>query len=217
MNMFIDIKNFKKINTRYIAQKLNKLILKREATKIEIYHKNKIVEVIKISKQKTGFGEREFFICPKCGKRRQQLYYSKGYFLCRCCLDKNIYDYRTNLYDENSLNLIHYKMLKLAQKIKIDLKFPFKPHEYKRPKYMREEKFSKILRELMILQQLKYNVLRYDARYSAKQINQIVKNFEEASSIVGLSITKVLKINEINTQNKWTGFLKDYPDINIKL
>lgn len=217
MNIFIDIKDFKEINAQYEISKINLFSFKRKAAKIEIYHKNKIVEVIKISKQKTGFGEREFFICPKCGKRRQQLYYSKGYFICRCCLDKNIYKYRTNLYDEAGIDLINYKMIKLAQKIKIDLKFPFEQWDYiwDRPKYMRHEKFERVLRQLMVLQQLRNNALFYNVKYSASQINQILKDVEDAENIVGLSITNILTMLEINAQSLWDRTLKGYPNIKL--
>lgn len=217
MNIFIDIKDFKEINAQYEISKINLFSFKRKIAKIETYYKKKLIEIINISKQKTGFGEREFFICPKCGKRRQQLYYSKGYFICRCCLDKNIYKYRTNLYDEAGIDLINYKMIKLAQKIKIDLKFPFEQWNYiwDRPKYMRHEKFERVLRQLMVLQQLRNNALFYNVKYSASQINQILKDVEDAENIVGLSITNILTMLEINAQSLWDRTLKGYPNIKL--
>ena len=59
------------------------------------------IQDIFISKQKTGFGERKFFVCPECGERRTKIYCyeNKEVFKCRSCLGKNIYSERCNLYD----------------------------------------------------------------------------------------------------------------------
>lgn len=36
---------------------------------------------VKITYQKTGFGEKPFLCCPKCGSRRVKLYlYAEGYY-----------------------------------------------------------------------------------------------------------------------------------------
>lgn len=77
--------------------------------------------------------------------------------------------------------MIYYKMFKLAKSIGIDLKdlkFPFEPLMYhlNKPKYMRYEKFSTVIRQLIILEQLRMNVITFKTKYSAKYINQLLEN-----------------------------------------
>lgn len=142
---------------------------------------------VQIERQKTGYGYKSFLICPECGKRRTKLY-SKSIITkclsdlkCRSCVDENIYKYRTNMYD-SSLNLIRYKMFKLARSIEIveDLKFPFEPLRYiwSRPKYMRHDKWEIVIRQLIILEQLRMNAINFKTKYSAKYINELLENIE---------------------------------------
>lgn len=193
----LDIRSFKEINTFYKTTIINPLlkkhrtyIFKRLDHKINLYRykigSNDIEstgEYIDLCKQKTGFGYKTFFICPFCGEVRAKLYYSNeaDELRCRSCINENVYKYRTNLYDEGGTDLIYYKMFKLGQSIGIspeDLKFPFEPLKYtwSKPKYMRYEKFSIVIRQLIILEQLRMNVITFKAKYSARYINNLLEN-----------------------------------------
>ncbi len=193
----LDIRSFKDINKFYkttiinpVLRKHRTYIFKRLDNKINLYRykigSNKVEftgKYIDLCKQKTGFGYKSFFICPCCGEVRAKLYYSNeaDELRCRSCINENVYKYRTNLYDEGGTDLIYYKMFKLAKSIGIDpkdLKFPFEPLMYhlNKPKYMRYEKFSTAIRQLIILEQLRMNVITFKTKYSAKYINQLLEN-----------------------------------------
>lgn len=199
--MHIDIRDLKQINKSYKIKIFNLytntyrvFIFKRLEDHIEIYDKNNNFtgEVIHIGKQKTGYGIRSFFNCPNCGNRRNYLYYDfkSDRFLCRSCINQNIYKARTNIYDEGGTQLIDYKMTKLADKVNIELKYPFKYNDYldKKPYHMRTQTFNCILKQLILLDQLRYNVIFFRSRYSAAQINSYLKfakicnTFEEVES-----------------------------------
>ena len=137
------------------------------------------VQDIVIDKQKTGFGYKSFFVCSECGERRTKLYYKYGMFICRSCCDENIYKHRTNIYDEGGEGLIIYKINKLAKKLGVksnEIIYPINKLNflYKRPKYMRHKEFETILRQLEILEELRFNVIFLNAKYSASEINKLI-------------------------------------------
>lgn len=119
---------------------------------------------IYMSMQKTGFGEKRFMICPKCGRRRVKLYYHNNEFYCRSCIGINIYMNRTNMYDEGGVHLIMYYIVKVAKKLNIeykDLKFPLSPEDFlfSKPKYMRWEKFVLIVKQLIALEAMRWRAI----------------------------------------------------------
>ncbi|MEG2415899.1 MAG: hypothetical protein RR942_13890 [Romboutsia sp.] len=137
------------------------------------------IQEIPIDKQKTGFGYKSFFICSECGERRTKLYYKYGMFICRSCCNENIYKHRTNMYDEGGEGLIIYKINKLAKKLGVrasEVKYPVNRFDFidKRPKYMRYKEFDMILSQLEILEDLRFNVIFQDYKYSASEINKLV-------------------------------------------
>lgn len=137
------------------------------------------VQDIVIDKQKTGFGYKSFFVCSECGERRTKLYYKYGMFICRSCCDENVYKHRTNIYDEGGEGLIIYKINKLAKKLGVkpnEIIYPINKLNflYKRPKYMRHKEFETILRQLEILEELRFNVIFLNAKYSASEINKLI-------------------------------------------
>lgn len=55
--------------------------------------------VLPITKQKTGYGYKRFFLCPSCSQRVQYLYLRDGEVAkCRYCLPQRIYKARTDVY-----------------------------------------------------------------------------------------------------------------------
>lgn len=218
----LDISSFKEINKFYkttiinpVLRKHRTYIFKRVDHKINLYRykigSNGIEftgEYIDLCKQKTGFGYKSFFICPCCGEVRAKLYYSNeaDELRCRSCIDENVYKYRTNMYDEGGTDLIYYKMFKLARSIGIeckDLKFPFEPLQYawSKPKHMRWDKFSIVIRKLIILEQLRMNVIMFKTKYSAKYINELLENIElqsyEDMEYFPISTIKEIEFNKV--------------------
>lgn len=198
----LDIRSFKEINKFYkttiinpVLRKHRTYIFKRLNNKINLYRykigSNKVEftgKYIDLCKQKTGFGYKSFFICPYCGEVRAKLYYSNeaDELRCRSCINENIYKYRTNLYDEGGTDLIYYKMFKLAKSIGIDskdLEFPFEPLKYiwNKPKYMRRDKYETVIRQLIILEQWRMNVIIFKTKYSTKYINELLENIATQS------------------------------------
>ena len=183
----INLKDISVINQYYKIDMYdyNKtFIIKRLENEIKFYdyiEANKIKytgESIYLAKQKTGFGYKTFFICPYCGERRQTLYLDPEtkQLMCRCCTDANVYKRRTNLYDEGGTDIIDYKMIKLAKSVNIKLKYPFKAKDYiyNKPKYVRYEKYLKVIRQLIVLEQLRTDAIFFKARYSTKRINELL-------------------------------------------
>ena len=132
-------------------------------------------ETIYIDTQKTGFGKKQFMLCPYCGERRAELYYHNNKFCCRSCIGVNIYSYRTNIYDEGGERLILYYILKIAKKLNLkykDLKFPIRAEDFLflKPKYMRWEKFAITLKQLTILETMRSKNIFLGYTYSARDI-----------------------------------------------
>lgn len=141
----------------------------------------KIQEIL-ISKQKTGFGYKSFFVCPVCGERRTRIYCheNKELFKCRSCIGKNIYSERCNLYDEGGVAVIEYKINKLLHKLNIEnfnpKTVPPMPIDFAgcKPKYMRYEEFDLLVRQIMMLYKLKQNVDYQLAKYTTSEINYFI-------------------------------------------
>lgn len=179
-----DIKGLKgkyKLNTGQIGTNIevleDRLIMGSKQTKSAIY----------ITKQKTGYGEKSFFICPKCGKRRTEIFLSNLAvrndlaFECRSCIDNNPYEKRCNLYDGGGTDLIEYKFFKLLDKIDSNksltnkhIPFDFIFYWNCRPKYMRYEKFEFILKQLTALEGMRMTNILQGKSYTPKEISRIL-------------------------------------------
>ena len=144
---------------------------------------------IKLLLQRTGFGYKKFFQCPLCEKRREKLYKKNQVFICRSCIDINIYKTRTNLYDEKSENLIQYYIKKYITELGIDFyekdKFGWREVSYLnflsvalkrgKPKYMRDEKYSYLIKSLFLLDSMYWKALNRKVKYTAKDIKEILQ------------------------------------------
>lgn len=115
------------------------------------------LQSIDVVKQKTGFGYKKFFKCPHCEHKRQNLYFVEDTlnFVCRECIDINIYSSRTNLYDGDVKNVILYKSIKIMRSLKTEIShismytlienIPYKP------RYMRQDKYELAVKRLYFL------------------------------------------------------------------
>lgn len=142
-------------------------------------------ERIEVAYQKTGFGFKRFFKCPYCGTRRKYLYpVGIGRFACSNCVERNVYAYRTNIYDESIENVIRYKILKLLIDLNIDIEEITKSkinminllyNIPNKPKYMRENKYEIICKQIYFLEFIYGEVLsgRME-KFKAKELNEML-------------------------------------------
>lgn len=110
---------------------------------------------IDISHQITGFGVKQFFICPMCGSRREYLYLKNGELLCRNCLPKKESPYRIiKNSTKGGHRYISYMMHQIAYKygIKLDGPFCYLQLALKKPKYMHDSTWERVARELQMLE-----------------------------------------------------------------
>lgn len=150
--------------------------------------------VIEIECQKTGFGYRKFFKCPCCGKRRKYLYpVEVGVFFCRDCIERNIYAYRTNIYDENIENVIKYKIVMKLVKLNIDLDsigtmnikdigkktvnmLNLLSNIPNKPKYMRWNKYELICKQIHFLYFIYWKVSNGDIdKLTTRELNDMLE------------------------------------------
>ncbi|MEG1457576.1 MAG: hypothetical protein RSC57_03170 [Bacilli bacterium] len=147
-----------------------------------ISNKSKTIEV---AYQKTGFGFKRFFKCPYCGARRKYLYpVDIGAFACSNCVERNVYAYRTNIYDESIENVIRYKILRLLMDLQIDIEeittskinmLNLLSNIPNKPKYMRENKYETICKQIYFLEFIYGEVLnRRMDKFKAKELNEML-------------------------------------------
>ena len=134
---------------------------------------------VQLSTQKTGFGVRRLFICPVCGKRRTALYSINGVLCCRSCAPVNIYRARCNVYDEGGRWLIMWNMYKLMASVGVyDIKFPFfyMDYAFSRPKYMRHDKYCKIIKKVQALENMRFCTIFLRKRFTATEIKNNISD-----------------------------------------
>lgn len=116
---------------------------------------------IAITKQKTGYGYKRFFLCPWCGNRVQYLYLcNEATIKCRHCLPYRVYKNRTDVYPGGEQHLANL-MCKIAceNNIRFDFPFDYVSIFFKRPKYMRHKKWERILRQLQTLENMRFMII----------------------------------------------------------
>ncbi|MDR1772085.1 MAG: hypothetical protein LBS02_15825 [Hungatella sp.] len=129
---------------------------------------------IKITYQKTGFGEKAFLCCPKCGSRRVKLYLYAERLLCRECLPYSIYSGLTHTTKGGHKN-IKYKMQRLAAKNGIILKGPFHYDNYPKPKGKNADEWELILKKLQALENMRNQVIFINKRYSDQTMRSVLQ------------------------------------------
>lgn len=129
---------------------------------------------VKITYQKTGFGEKPFFCCPKCGSRRVNLYLYAERILCRECLPYSIYRGLTHTTKGGS-KYIKYRMQRLAAKNGIILKGPFHYYNYPKPKGKNDDAWEMILKKLQGLENMRIQALSFNKRYSENTIRSVLQ------------------------------------------
>jgi len=129
---------------------------------------------IKFSKQKTGFGEKYFFICPTCGGRRTNLYIYDHDFVCRSCTPIRVYKGATDTTKNGYMNL-SYRMRRLAEKNDLDIQFPFCYMNHPKPKRKHEERWCDLLAKLQALANMRNQAIFFNKRYSTEVIQSVLR------------------------------------------
>jgi len=164
-----DIKSFEVLDIRTISK------VEKEAVSVEVYD-----ETIFISSQKTGYGKKLFFDCPKCDNRREKIYIvNRELFYCRSCLPKKLSVYRGVTHTtKGGTGEIQYRMERLAAQYKIPLEYPFNYISVMmdRPKYYRVEKWDQGMRKLQILENMRGQSIYMSKRYEINIINKALEN-----------------------------------------
>lgn len=157
------------LNIKYLDIRKYKDYVEVSATKDKIY----------FTKQVTGYGIKNFFECPRCNSRRENIYLiDHKYIYCRGCIPINIYkgiQNNTKGGDEE----LYYRMKQVAKECNIkEWEFPFNYMEliFNRPKYMRVKKWEEGIRKLQALENMRFQYILYKNKYNSKAIDHVFKN-----------------------------------------
>lgn len=130
-----------------------------------------------LARQKTGFGYKVFIVCPRCGSRRVKLYMYRDKLICRDCYPVRVYKTRQDSTD-GGYEEITYRMNRLAARYDIKIVQPFVYYQLhnNKPKNMHQRTWERLLRQLQILANMRFQAIIYRKRYSAECIRYVLKN-----------------------------------------
>jgi len=102
---------------------------------------------ITFKESKTGYGVRQFVICPTCSKPKNTLYFTDA-FKCRSC--SNLY-YSSSMLQRNEMKRLELDIRRLQKRLKMGL---CKIYDYptEKPLYMHRKTFERFLMELVTKQ-----------------------------------------------------------------
>lgn len=128
---------------------------------------------VQLAYQKTGYGQKRFFICPYCGKRTEHLYIVGDHLKCRVCSGVKKYEGIQNNtkggYDE-----IGYRMQKYAAKHDIVFAFPFDYTAFIFDPRTSKKKFRDDLNILQALENMRFHALFFKCRYKPSVIKSVL-------------------------------------------
>ena len=130
---------------------------------------------VSMTRQRTGFGYRRYFLCPTCGRKCGKIHPANKRLYCQRCTPINLYGYRQSLYDEGGTGLIVWRMRKLVKTISSQpIKWPFHYYDYllEKPPKMRHKKYRDTLMRLQILENMRFEVIFGGAQFRAADIRR---------------------------------------------
>ena len=130
---------------------------------------------IKMTKQRTGFGYRRYFLCPTCNRKCGKVHLRKERLYCQQCTPLDLYGYRQGLYDEGGTALIIWHMKKLVKTISDKpIKWPFHYFDYllEKPQGMSNVKYRDTLMKLQILENMRFSAIFFRSRFRAADIKR---------------------------------------------
>lgn len=121
-------------------------------------------QVIVLVYQKTGFGHKRFFSCPKCAGRVQHLYLVNGNWSCRKCSGVNRY-YGIQNSTKGGYEEIAYRMKRYADKQGIKFDFPFDYTVFGCDERTKKDKFRQHLMILQALENMRFQAIFYKTKF----------------------------------------------------
>lgn len=141
---------------------------------------------VDFTRQKTGYGEKLFLLCPLCGSRREKLYMYRGGLLCRECYPLPVYRSIKNLTMGSGAYIVH-RMVSLAKREEIPFKrFPFCYLDYEKPKYRHFEKWHMAVMKLQALENMRNQAIFFKKRYSLDTINSVLEGKNQYLYVLAL-------------------------------
>ncbi len=127
-----------------------------------------------LSKQRTGYGYKNFMICPFCGTRHIRLYLCNQKLMCRKCFPENVYS-GIQHHNKGGNKDIAYRIYRYAAAHGVTIKrFPFNYWEYDKPKNRKEASWVNILTVLQALEDMRYQTIAYHKIWNSKTIKSIL-------------------------------------------
>ena len=140
--------------------------------KVEGRRHTVMLEVVKV-----GYGDRRYFVCPCCGKKRTILYYINHGFKCRDCGHFNPYKKIQNGTKGGSSE-IQYRMERYAKKNNIEIvRFPFNYMDYiQDERLMKKGKnsFRMKLKVLQALENMRFQTIMMKKTFSNQAIRKVI-------------------------------------------
>jgi len=158
---------------RYIAiEDLMEIINKNDE---ELYVScNDVPYRIDFTKQKTGFGEKIFMVCPRCGYRRTKLYLLNGRLLCRRCYPINVYREIQNT-TKGGCDYLSYKMYRFGKAHGFDFeRHPFHYYNFDMPKYKHHDKWQENLNIMQALANMRFQTIFLRRIWNKDTINSVL-------------------------------------------
>lgn len=170
--MLVCVKEGDNVQHRFIDVRNLKELVKSDAVKVT-FALEEGERTVHFAYQKTGYGQKRFFLCPQCGKRTVHLYIVKGNLKCRMCSGVKRYEGIQNNtkggYDE-----IGYRMQKYAARHDIVFDFPFDYTAFIFDTRTSRKKFSDALKILQALENMRFHALFFKSRYKPSVIKSVV-------------------------------------------
>lgn len=130
-------------------------------------------QMLCLAYQKTGYGQKRFFVCPYCSKRVQRLYQAEGSdWMCRKCSGVNPY-YGIQNNTKGGCDEIGYRMRRIAEKNGISFTHPFDYLDFVFDTRMQKNKFRECVKVLQALESMRFHSLFYGATYEPKIIRAV--------------------------------------------
>ncbi len=127
---------------------------------------------VSLAYQKTGYGNKRYFMCPNCSERVESLYWVNGYWSCRKCSGVNPYNGIQNK-TKGGYAEIAYRMQKYADAHDIQFDFPFNYLEFINDDRLQKKKFRNNLLVLQALESMRFHSLFFKVTYKASVLKSV--------------------------------------------
>lgn len=129
---------------------------------------------IHLSRQRTGYGYKNFMVCPVCGTRHIELFLYSQMLICRNCYPDNIYEGIQHP-KKGGYKSIAYRMQRYASTHGITIKkFPFNYVDYERPINRKESSWVNNLIVLQALENMRYQTFTCHKEWSSNTIRSVL-------------------------------------------